>query len=230
VALVTELPRTQTFRAFDLMTRVGFRVPVWTDTSVCAITGRERVEGVLLQGPDGTQRAVAVDSVVFTGDFVPDNELARLAPLHIDQGTLGPVCTADGATTTPGVFAAGNLVHPAETADVVAGRGGRVGHAAASWLRRGGDRTSSRPTVRLRVADPLRWVVPSLVELGSAGAGSLLVRTKAFLDHPRLDVTQGDRLLGSYRLRRMIPNRSHSVPSDWLRSVQPEEDVHLSVS
>ena len=30
VALVTDLPHTQTFRSFDLVTRVGLHVPVWT--------------------------------------------------------------------------------------------------------------------------------------------------------------------------------------------------------
>ena len=230
VALVTNLAGTQTFRAFDLATRVGLRVPVWTGTSVIGLTGRERVDGVLVRGPDGTARAVAVDTVIFTGDFIPDNELARLASLSVDQGTLGPACTADGGTTAPGVFAAGNLVHPAETADVVALRGRHVGQAAASWLRRGGDRTSPRSTVRLRVADPLLWVVPNLIEPGPAGTGSLLVRTKSFLEHPRLEVAQAGRMLGSYRLRRMIPNRSHTVPSDWFGLVQPGEDVYLSVS
>jgi hypothetical protein len=230
VALVTDLPRTQTFRAFDVATRLGLRVPVWTGTSVRAITGRGQVDGVLVQEPDGTERVVAVETVVFTGDFMPDNELVRLASLSMDAGTHGPVCSADGLTSAPGVFAAGNLVHPAETADVVAVRARRVGQAAASWLTRGGTPTSPRGTVRLQVADPLLWVVPNLVESVPAGTGSFLLRTKVFLEHPRLDVTQAGRLLGSYRLRRMIPNRSHRVPSDWLRLVRPGEDVHLTVS
>jgi hypothetical protein len=50
------------------------------------------------------------------------------------------------------------------------------------------------------------------------------------LDHPRLEVTQAGRLLATLRPRRMIPNRSHALPSDWLRLVQPGEDVLLSVS
>jgi hypothetical protein len=58
----------------------------------------------------------------------------------------------------------------------------------------------------------------------------LLVRSRAFLDHPRLEVTQGGRRLATLRPRRMIPNRSHSLRSDWLRLVQPGEDVLLSVS
>jgi thioredoxin reductase len=230
VALVTDLPHTQTFRPFDLATRVGLRVPVWTGTSIVGVTGHDRVGGVLVRDSHGAERAVAVDVVVFTGDFIPDNELARLTQLTIDPGTNGPACDVDGATSAPGVFATGNLVHPAETADAAARRAMSVGRAAAAWLRDGDRRPVEPAPVRLRVADPLLWVVPNLAGPGRAGTGSLLVRTREFLDRPRLEVTQGGRLLASFRPRRLIPNRSHALPSDWMRLAQPEEDVLLSVS
>ena len=230
VALVTDLPHTQTFRSFDLATRLGLHVPVWTRTAVTGVTGRDRVDGVLVRDPDDTERTVAVDVVVFTGDFIPDNELARLAHLSMDPGTKGPACDVDGATSAPGVFATGNLVHAAETADVAARRATAVGSAAAAWLR-DGDRSPARPaTVRLRVTDPLLWVAPNLAVPGRAGTEPLLVRTQVFLDRPRLEVTQGGRLLGSFRPRRMIPNRSHALPSECLRLVRPGDDVRLSVS
>jgi hypothetical protein len=227
---VTDLPQTQTFRSFDLATRVGLHVPVWTRTAVTGVTGRDRVDGVLVRGPDDTERTVAVDVIVFTGDFIPDNELSRLAHLSMDPGTKGPACDIDGATSTPGVFATGNLVHPAETADVSARRATAVGRATAAWLRDGGRRPAGPAAVRLRAADPLLWVVPNLAVPGRAGAEPLLVRTRVFLDRPRLEVTQGGRLLGSFRPRRMIPNRSHALPSDCLRLVRPGDDVRLSVS
>jgi NADPH-dependent 2,4-dienoyl-CoA reductase/sulfur reductase-like enzyme len=232
VALVTDLPHTQTFPLFDLATRVGLRVPVWTGTSVTAVHGRARVDEVLVRGPDGAERAVAVDVVVFTGDFIPDNELARLAHLSMDSGTRGPACAADGTTTSPGIFAAGNLVHPAETADVAAQRARVVGAAAAAWLRAGDAPTTRPQPVRLHVSDPLRWVAPNLVAPGRGedGTGPLLVRTEDFLRHVRVDVTQGGRLLRSYRVRRMVPNRSHALPSDFVGLVRPGDDVRLSVS
>jgi thioredoxin reductase len=230
VALVTDLPHTQTFRSFDLATRVGLHVPVWTETAVTGVTGRERVDGVLVRGPDGTERTVGADVVVFTGDFIPDNELTRLAHVSMDPGTKGPACDVDGVTSAPGVFAAGNLVHPAETADVAARRATSVGRAAAAWLRDGDRHRTGPAAVRLRVADPLLWVAPNLAVPGRAGTEPLLVRTQVFLDHPRLDVTQRGRLLGSFRPRRMIPNRSNALPSDCLRFVRPGDDVRLSVS
>ena len=142
------------------MSRFGLRVPVWTETSVAGVYGRDRVEGVLVRGPGGTERSVAVDTVVFTGDFIPDSELARLAGVSIDPGTRGPACAADGVTTAPGIFAAGNVVHPAETADVAARRAWSVGRAAAAWLRDGADAGAWGGTAPVRVSDPLHWVVP----------------------------------------------------------------------
>jgi hypothetical protein len=229
VALVTGLPRSQTYLLFDLLGRFGLRVPVWTEMSVAGVFGRDRVERVLVRGPDGVERSVAVDTVVFTGDFIPDSELARLAGLAIDPGTRGPACTAEGVTTAPGVFAAGNVVHPAEIADVAAERALSVGQAAAAWLRRGADPTAWPATVRVRVADPLHWVVPNRTDPAREGDDPVMIRSRVFLDHPRVVVTQGGRPLASYRLRSMIPNRSQTIPSGWRASLRPDEDVLISV-
>jgi thioredoxin reductase len=228
VALVTELPRPQSYRLFDLVSRYGLRVPVWTGTSVAGVEGRDRVEGVLVRGPGG-ERSIAVDTVVFTGDFVPDSELARLAGLSCDPGTRGPACTAEGATTAPGIFATGNVVHPAEIADVAARRAVSVGRAAAAWLREGADPGAWSATVPVRVAGPLHWVVPNRTDPARAGGEPVLIRSRVFLDHPRVVVTQGGRLLGSSQLRHMIPNRSHAIPSGWRGHLRPDEDVLISV-
>jgi hypothetical protein len=185
---------------------------------------------VLVRGPGGHERSVAVDTVVFSGDFVPDNELARLAGLAIDPGTRGPACAAGGVTTGAGVFAAGNVVHPAETADVAAQRALSVGRAAAEWLHQGEVQTVPNATERVLVAAPLRWVVPNRASPGGRGGEPVLLRARVFLDHPRVEVTQGGRLLASYRLRNMTPNRSHHIPSDWWARVRPDEDVLISVS
>ena len=215
VALVTELPRPQSYRLFELLGRYGLRVPVWTQTSVAGVYGRDRVEHVLIRGPDSVERSVAVDTIVFTGDFIPDGELARLAGVSIDAGTRGPACTAEGVTTAPGIFAAGNVVHPAEV-----GRCGRTARPgpSARLLRHGCATVQTRgpgaATVPMRVSDPLHWVVPNRTETARAGAGPVLIRSRVFLDHPRVVVTQGGRLLASHRLRHMIPNRSHALPSE----------------
>jgi thioredoxin reductase len=230
VGLLTDLPRTQTFPLFDLVTRVGWRVPVWTGSTLTAVGGRDRLSEVLVRGPDGVERAVATDAVVFSGDFVPDAELARLAGAMVDPGTRGPACDARGATTIPGFFAAGNVVHPAETADVAAVRAAAVGRAAAAWLGDQRRESGSPGWLRLYVAEPLRWVVPNLAEPGWAGGGPMLLRSRVFLGTTRVQVNQGERLLADYRLRRLVPNRSHTLARGWRQRALPGEDVVISVS
>ncbi len=232
LALVTRLPRSQTFAAFDLLCRVGLRVPVWTETTVTGIHGRDRVDRVELRGPDDRRRHLAVDTVVFTGEWVTDHELARAAGLAMDPGTGGPACDAGGATSLPGYFAAGNLVHPVETADAVAVRAASVGAAAAAWLRRRDPGpVAPADARRVRVEAPLRWVAPNLVRTDHRSNQPVLLRSGEFLDRPRLQVEQGGRVLASYVLRRMVPNRSHHIPSDWCRAVDPGGDeVCISVS
>jgi thioredoxin reductase len=231
VAMITHYPRTQTFRFFDSVTRFGLRVPVWTETTVAGIGGRHRVDKVLLRTRQGHVREVAVDTVVFTGDWIPDHELARTAGLVIDRHTNGPACDSEGGTTVDGIFATGNLVYPVETADVAARRSASVGAAAAAWLRRTEDNRTVGGSLRVGVVHPLRWVVPNLVRAGRRSDQPTLLRVDWFLDEPRIRVEQDGRLLASHGLRRMVPNRSHRIPSDWYSAVDPHGgDVCISAS
>ncbi len=142
--LVTELPRHQTLRTFRAGAAVRYRAPVWTRTAVSAIHGSERVESVELTELDsGRTRTVECDLVIFTADWIPDHELAVMAGCELDRGTLGPLVDPALRTTRRGVFAAGNLMHPAETADVCA-LDGR--HVAPASRRTCAARESGRPT------------------------------------------------------------------------------------
>ena len=231
IALVTDYPHSQTVRLFDLVTRLGLRVPVLTRTTVAGIYGRDRVDKVLLRGPEGQLRELPVDTVVFTGDWIPDHELARLAPVTIDPGTNGPACDIDGRTSVDWIFAVGNLVHPVETADIAARRAGFVGAAVIDWLRRKQHDRGCGTHVRVRVTDPLHWVVPNLVCVGQRADRPVLLHSTEFLEHPKVRVEQGGRTLGAYQLRRLVPNRSHHIPSDWLSAVEPAGgEVLVSIS
>ena len=67
----------------------------------------------------GARRTFECDTVVFTGDWIPDHELARARGLAIDPGHLGPVVDTALRTSAPGVFAAGNLDLPRTEDDVL---------------------------------------------------------------------------------------------------------------
>ena len=86
VAMVTPLPRHQSHSAIKLATASVRRVPVLTGVDVAEIVGRRRVEKVVLT--DG--RVIDCDAVVFTGDWIPDNELARRTGLTMNREDQRP--------------------------------------------------------------------------------------------------------------------------------------------
>jgi len=245
-ALVTELPRHQSLEAFRLGARVRYGTAVWTATRVRSILGSERVEAVELERLDGGAiRTVACRTVVFSADWVPDMELGALAGCRLAPGSLAPRVDPDGRTTVAGLWAAGNVVHPAETADVAALGARHVAAAVAAELVGGpavGVATDlGGPAARLEAGGygvaidldalaPLRWVSPSLLAPGSAARGHaaarparsrFVLRSDAFLRRPVLAVRQDGRELWRGRLWRLVPGRSASIPVAWLDRLDP---------
>jgi hypothetical protein len=219
--LVTELPKHQSLGAFRAGAAVRYRAPVWSRTAVSAIHGEKRVESVELTELDsGSTRTVECDLVIFTADWIPDHELAVMAACELDPGSLGPLVDQALRTTRPGVFAAGNLLHPAETADVCALDGRHVASSVAAYLRGPRDWPSS---VRMVARDPIAWVAPNLLLVAGHDPprGRFLLRSREFIRRARLRVHQDGRQLWRGRVGHLVPGRSAHIPAGWARGVDP---------
>jgi thioredoxin reductase len=220
--LVTDLPKHQSLGAFRAGAAVRYRAPVWSRTAVTSIHGDDRVESVELTELDsGRTRTVDCDLVVFTADWIPDHELAVMAGCELDPGSLGPQIDQALRTTRLGVFAAGNLLHPAETADICALDGRHVAASVAAYLR-GAAEWPSR--VRVVARDPIAWVAPNL--LIAAGhdppRDRFLFRSREFVRRARVRVRQDGRELWRGRVGRLVPGRSAHIPAGWTAGVDPE--------
>lgn len=224
VAITTELPRHQSYAAFRWGARLRYRAPLLTSTVVTAIHGRERVESVTVtELRTGVERSIACDTVILTGDWVADHELARLGGLELQPGTLGPRVDGSLRTRRPGLFAAGNVLHGAETADIAALSGRHVAEPVLSYLS---DEAWPEHTVPLVCEPPLHWISPGSVVPGPAAPpprGRYLVRGREELIDARIELSQGGRVLGGYRLPRITAGRSASLPIDWSTGVDPDE-------
>jgi hypothetical protein len=231
-AMITEHPRHQTFAAFRAGAALRFRTPLLTRTTLSAIHGRRRVEAVeLTQLDTGEVREMTCDLVVFTADWIPDHELAVLAGAALDPATRGPSVDPPLRTTRQGIFAAGNLLHGAETADVAA-LSGR--HAAASVIRYLDGEAWPTARVPIQCRPPLLWIAPNAVTAPSAAAGTapstasvappskrFLLRAREAVSAPRIELSQGGRALWRGRLRRLGPGHSARLPSAWTAAVDP---------
>ena len=220
VGMVTELPRHQTIAAFRAGAAVRYRAPLWTRTAVSGIYGQGRVEEVELRDlGTGQTRRLACDTVVFTADWIPDHELAALAGLELDPGTRGPRVDTGLRTARPGVFGAGNLLHGAEPADIAALSGRHAAQSVAAWL------DSEQPWpgagVPITCRPPLHWIAPNAIGpvRDAPPRGRFALRSRGFLRRPAIEVHQGDRVLWSGRLARLVPGRSASLSAGWIGSV-----------
>jgi hypothetical protein len=118
------------------------------------------------------------------------------------------------------VYAAGNLLHPVETADVAALRGREVARELVGDLR-SGKSNSARDRVALVTEAPLSWVWPNTVH-PSQHVVSVLLRTSEF-DSRRLVIAHQDgRVVGSSRTARVVPNRSLSISGSFIENI----DLH----
>jgi len=237
VAMVTHRVRQQSYLAFRAGAAMLYRFPVLTGCAVQRIVGSGgRVQGVEVVHPGGTVQTLPCDTVVFTGDWVADNELARTAGLVMDAASTSPLVDTELRTSRPWVYGAGNLLHPVLTADAAAMDGHAVARAVVADLRRH-DEGSGSPRragvgVAVTVSAPLRWVAPArIVDPGAAPArGRFVLWADDFLLTPRIEVRQGDRLLYSSRLpRALVPGRPFEIGAGWLpRVVDDGPDVTVT--
>jgi len=218
--MITELERQQSLALAGAAARARYGTPLWTRTALRAIRGRERVESVELEDLDsGARRALGCETVVFTADWIPDHELAVTAGVELDVLTRGPRVDTALRTSRTGVFAAGNVLHGAEPADVAALSGRHAALAVKRWLAE--PHAWPHTTVPVACRVPLGWISPNAVGPGAEAPprGRFALRARVFVRRPSIEIRQDERVLWRGRLARLQPGRSASLPAAWIASV-----------
>ncbi|MFC9585391.1 FAD-dependent oxidoreductase [Streptomyces yangpuensis] len=205
VAMVTEHPRAPAVPG----------IPLLTATTVGELRGRSRLTGVAVRHRDGRTGLLACDTVVFTGDWIPDHELARRGGVPLDPGTRGPRVDAAFRTAAPGVFAVGNALHGIESAATAAAEGAAAAASVLAHLA-GDPWPESGPPLHVRA--PLLWVTPNRIT--GIARRPLLLRSAQAVTAPVVTVAQDGRTL--WRRRFPVPaspSRSLRLPPDWTARV-----------
>lgn len=119
-----------------------FDIPLYLSTTVAAIHGRERVEGVTLTRVDengtpipGSEWEVPCDTLLLSCGLIPENELTVGMGAQIDAKTNGPVVSEQLECSVPGVFACGNVLHVHELVDHVSAEAEKAGRFAAAYVK-----------------------------------------------------------------------------------------------
>ncbi len=116
VAMVESNHKTQSFGALVLPTKIRYGYKFFTNSKLVRIEGKGRVSSVVIER---NQELISIpcDTVVFTGNWIPDNELARRGNLEIDLETKSPMVNSNFETSQKNIYAIGNLLMPIKSAD-----------------------------------------------------------------------------------------------------------------
>ncbi len=217
--MLTEQPEHQIYFPYlpmkwvlaDIITRT----PIIKYALVSNIFGQKRVEGIEITHRNGQKQIVECDTVIFTGDWIPEHEIARLGGLLINPGTRGPQVDSDFRSSVKGVFAGGNLLRGVATADYCAIEGRRAAWSIIRYLK-----NTQWPTGRLevKVETPLEWVCPNVIG-ESESTGPLKFQSLEFKKNVLLQVTQGHKVLHSQKFKRLVVNEIMEFRGEWKAQV-----------
>ncbi len=219
--MVTELPHHQLYLPVFLPAKILFadllaRAPILTNQRVTNIFGQQRVEAIEITDlVSGKTQVIECDTVVFTGDWIPENELARKADVTRGKPSLGPQVDARFRTSQPGIFAAGNLLRGVETADWAALEGRSAARSIAQFLE---NALWNGSRLAVHVEPPLDWICPNVLSQ-DALPGAFRIRSREFRDRITLKVIQGQKVLYSQKLRHLLANTSISFSGEWAKRV-----------
>jgi thioredoxin reductase len=223
VAMVEDRDRP-TARSLSMLLPRLLGVPVWYGAHIVDIKGEPRVEMVTLRGPDGSVEDVKCDGVLFTGRFTPEAALARAAGLEIDAGTGGPAIDQFARTSTPRIFAAGNVLHPVETAGWSWAEGKRVAEFVAADLA--GRLPLPEHAIKLTPGDGVRYVVPQRLVPEAGGLDHLQLRVSDNVTGA-LIARSGEQLI---RTRALTSGPERRILAPVAAFFQADADITFSVA
>jgi len=219
--MITELSHHQLYFPVFLPAKILYadilaRAPILTNKRVTNIFGHQRVEGIEITDLDsGKTQAIGCDTIVFTGDWIPENELARKADIATGKPALGPQVDSQFRTSQPSIFAAGNLLRGVETADWAALEGRSAARSIASFLETGRWNGSR---LEVRAEAPLDWICPNVLS-PDAIPRQFRIRSRDFRNNVLIKIMQGQTVLYSQKFNRLPANTSVNLPNKWANNV-----------
>ena len=229
IVMITDLPQHQIYFPFSpvkwLLIDMLRKTTIITSTRIHEIKGDHRVEAIEMMNIDTQQvETINCDTVVFTGNWIPEHEIARLGSLEINPGTRGPQVDANFRTSKQGVFAAGNLLRGAASADSSALEGRSAARNIHLYLQQ---KKWPKKHIPIRCKLPLAWVCPNSIcsQNELSRSRHLYFQVREFCQNTEVQVYQGDKLLYAQRYRSLQPNRFIPMTSHWLPQIDFNGDM-----
>jgi NADPH-dependent 2,4-dienoyl-CoA reductase/sulfur reductase-like enzyme len=207
-----------------------YDIPLYLSHTITEIKGRRRVEGVIAAKVDenrrpipGTEMSFDCDTVLLSVGLIPENELSREAGISLDFRTGGAEVYETMETSTPGIFACGNVVHVHDLVDFVSAEGERAGAAAAARVlaRPEGEAAGTAAAgaaagspagtaLALRNGEGVSYTVPQSI-IGSAAGAEVFFRVRGIYRDGAIRVCSGGTELAVFKRLHMAPGEMEHI-------------------
>ncbi len=131
-----------------------FGIPLYFNTTVAEVVGKQRVEGVWIAQVDerrrpieSTKRFVPCDTLLLSVGLIPENDLVANLGMEFDRKTNGAVVDEYRRTSVEGIFSCGNVLHVHDLVDNVSKESFLAGDSAARYVTGDLPRGKKHPVV-----------------------------------------------------------------------------------
>ncbi len=203
-----------------------FGIPLYLNHVVSEIRGKDRVEAVEITPRDGSEPFVVdCDTVLLSVGLVPDTEVAKTGGISLNPETGGPLVDYRHETSVPGIFACGNVLHVHDLVDYVTEESIRCAVSVDDFI---GEEPAGMQ-IDIHAGANLKYVVPGRMIL--QGKNHLYMRSLIVSNHSEVQLTAGERVLFSKKLRHVQPSEmiGIDVPEEILKDIGDGDhlEIHL---
>ena len=210
-----------------------FDIPLYLNTTVAEIHGKERVEGVTIAEVDQnrnvkeeTKRYIPCDTLLLSVGLIPENELTKSAGIEINPVTSGAVVDEHRETSVKGIFACGNVLQVHDLVDYVSAEAEIAGTYAAKLVKEGLGDCEFVDTVP---ANGVRYVLPQKVNVKTDNDVSLYLRVSNPYGKVKFTVKSGDNVLSTVNRLKAVPGEMEklTIKADDLKTITEPITVSL---
>ena len=146
-----------------------YQIPLKLNHTVIEIHGHDQIEGVTVAEVDANRQPIRstatfipCDLLLLSVGLLPENELSRQAKVNLSPITGGPVVTDTLETSTPGIFACGNVLHVHDLVDYVSEESSLAGEKAADYILE--DTPDANNAISVFTEEGIRYCIPQFIQ------------------------------------------------------------------
>lgn len=189
-----------------------YGIPLYLSHTVTKIKGHDRLEAVEVSQVDeklnpipGTEKEYPCDTLILSVGLIPENELSLMAGAELDGRTKGAVVDEFYQTTTPGIFAAGNVLHVHDLVDFVSLEAERLAKAVSNYVNHGLDAAD----IEVKTEGMIGYTVPQKIT-GKTDV-TFSFRPRKPMKNCRVEILQDGQKLADRTYPKLLPAEMETI-------------------